>query len=485
MDTILSHIEELVHSGKAKEAQTALYHLKKKGISPKDLLEAATLARRAALPELALTILFPVVRPASKVKRQATDKDRVEFAASLISLGAIEEARELLNSVNTKETPQALFHSARIALLQWDYPTAIPNLRAFINTGTLSVYERLEAKLHLLPALLAENNLISFKLLLAQVTEESSQRGFASFYAIALRLLGDYELKRSDSELADSYFESAEMALRNWANPELIATKKCRAILRFAKNPHSKTEKEKLFSVREEALCLNQMEAVRDIDFQIARITNDQSLFLKLYFGTPFPSFKAKVLPYLESGVPRTYAYAVPMADAKRTRLHERQIDLSPCLKPGKALHRLYQILLSDFYRPFSPATLFARLYPSELFLGTGSNNRVHRAVLRLKTWFHTHGIPLQIQMQSGTYRLVATAPCKIQLHDEREVLIGYDIRSHMIRKSLPNEFTLKQAGNLLGISVSSATSVLRSVLETGVLLKKGKARNTVYAWNR
>src|SRR2546430_1421867 len=95
-DLSATAVERLIREGKIAPAQRVLGQLAREKIPRASLARYAGLARRAGLPGLALRWLVPVVRPSPRRPAQAAPSETIEYAASLIRLGATAEALALL-----------------------------------------------------------------------------------------------------------------------------------------------------------------------------------------------------------------------------------------------------------------------------------------------------------------------------------------------------------------------------------------------------
>src|SRR5206468_2581133 len=119
-------------------------------------------------------------------------------------------------------------------------------------------------------------------------------------------------------------------------------------------------------------------ETVRDCDLHRSVATKDEKLLLHVYFGTPHPTFRERILAEYGGSValPSRYLW-------KKTGKSSRILDLTDPealgLKPGQLLHRALLLLCSDFYRPVRLAALHSRLFPDRYFHPTATPNQIHQ----------------------------------------------------------------------------------------------------------
>src|SRR5688572_19348862 len=98
----LKRLDRLVREGKGGEASAEIARLAQRKVPHAAQAELANLAWRAGLPALGIRILHSAVRPPERSPREATSKEKAEYAACLIKLGALEEGVELLSSVPSR-----------------------------------------------------------------------------------------------------------------------------------------------------------------------------------------------------------------------------------------------------------------------------------------------------------------------------------------------------------------------------------------------
>src|SRR4051812_11485291 len=98
MQDLLDRVDALISAGNAKKALLELSSLRRARVPREYALRVASLARRAALPGLAVRVLNPIVRPSRRSPVTATSEETAEYAACLIRIGVGEEASTLLET---------------------------------------------------------------------------------------------------------------------------------------------------------------------------------------------------------------------------------------------------------------------------------------------------------------------------------------------------------------------------------------------------
>lgn len=479
----LDEIEVLIRSAKGEKARALLLELHEKKVPVNLLLQMAGLARRANLPELGVRLLNPIVRPKAKMKREASAKDIVEYAASLMRIGASKEASDLLETVDPTAVPEALLFRAMLLLKKWNYAEALPLLRRYLAIPEISEYQRAIGKINLGLTLIHENHLGEAKSVLSEVLEECSAKRYDLLHGNALRFLGNLEIARKNWEVGIEYFRQSENLLTDAKGLDYYFCKKWVAIAKFYLNPKSHECRTELDKMRDEARRLHHWESVRDLDYHQALVSRDTKLFELLYFGTPFPSFRARVTKdWKRPEGETTYHWKMGSGEAHYIDIAmEQKTAQGGFLKAGQSMHRLYVALTSDFYRPFTIAELYEQVFPEEFYCPGVSEFRVHQAMKRLRKWFEQNKIPLQIESVDGEYRLTTDECVEILIHEGGKIQTSGDFRLQFLKTQLGEEFSIKDAVPLLKLTRRRAGEVIQEAVLSGILTKVGKGNRTRY----
>lgn len=481
----LKEIDLLIQGARGNEARERLKALYAKGIPFGMELAVARLARRAYLPEIGIKLLHALIRPTSRLKREPTDADRIEYAACLFRIGACWEADELLKKIDSSLNPEVLFFQAAIQIRSWHYEEAIPILRKYLAHPKLENYQRIVGKINLSLCLLHIKKFREAKSLLGEITEEASAQKLELIYANSIRMLGNLELARKEYESALEYFNKAETLLKGATGLDLFFSKKWIAITKYLLDPKNRTNRANLEKIRDEAQEIKHWESLRDIDFHKAVVEQKEELFEYLYFGTPLIPFQTRVKEeWKPKAVPNSYNRRMGPDKGKPV-----QIDFfngsgkkgKDGLKAGQAMHRLYVTLCQDFYRPYSVPELYEKIFPGEYFSPETSELRVHQVILRLRRWFEDSKLPLEIIGDKGEYLLQATKPCDVTIRLFEGTEDKNDYRLNLMREKLGADFTLNEVADLFKMTRRGASEIVRVAVESGKLIREGKAKRTRY----
>lgn len=482
VEKFIAEIDQLIRSAQGDSARAKLQALSIKEIDPSEHWKIAALARRVNLPELSIQILRPIVRPVKKISHEPTNEDLAEYAGALLRLGASQEAYKLLQKVNVQRVPEALLFQAILKMKDWEYEAAAGLLKEFLAKD-IPAYSDLVGRMNLAACYLLEGPFDEAKeILLKLVSETEGQKESSLIHANCIRLLGNLELNRNHLQAALGYFYQGESLLGSVGGLESFFSRKWLAITEFLIR---RSHQDGLLSLEREAIEKQHWETLRDIDFHRAFVSQDPGLVQKLYIGTPMVPFRERLqrkFPKVE--IPE--AFELKLGDlhaTKRTVINTRDVEsFKVPLKGGQSIHRLFNTLLSDFYRPFSVPALFECLFPDEYYAPKVSEYRVHQAIKRLRAWFKANKLPLIIEADQNFYRLNAIAPCTLLLGAAVSTSVNADShRLSVLKDRLEIEFSVAEVALLLGVSRRSATDLIRKAVDAGHLEKIGNGPKTRY----
>lgn len=416
----LEKIDSLIRSGQGSVARRQLRAVASQKIDRAAVLAVAALARRAGVCSLSLRLLNPLVRPSGKRKEIATSEEKAEYAAALSFIGVGEEAFQILKNIH--DVPQALLFQAFALFSQWDYGAAIELLNRYLQQP-ITDYQRLVGRVNLAAALVHTGKQTVAVPLLESLLAELKASGNILLYGNALELKAQNEITAKNWEEATRVLADAARVLEQSQSRDFFFVNKWQTIVSFLRAPHSKIEQQKLRLFRARALREHHWETVRHCDQFEAVALRSMPLCAHLYFGTPHPKFRERLLA--EAGLAeleqREYLW----------RLNEgrpvARIDLSTGviagakrphigLKPGQTLHRLLVALCGDFYRPLRVGAAYYALNPGDFYHPLHSPPRVYEAVRRLRERLRDSGSYLEVAEANGFYRLSARQPVAIRV---------------------------------------------------------------------
>jgi hypothetical protein len=479
-------MDEWIRSGQGDLARQGIRRLTPENLTRPERLQLASLARRVSLPEIGIRLLRPIVRPPGRRATQATDGERAEYAADLIRIGASTEALQLLDGVDTSRAPEALLFRAFGFIAQWNYAEAIEPLNRYVHAPALTDYQRLVGLTNLATSLFCESRHEESSRIAETLLHETEARGLSLLHGTVLELSAQNAIYASQWREAEKFLKLASGSLADSAALEAFFVRKWRAVMKLLRRGPGREALQGLDRIRTEGAKLQHWETVRDCDLFRAAATEDETQAVHLYFGTPFPGFRKRILAEFARPIeiPESYVWTGtrPLDATGGVSLDLVEPD-SDGLKPGQLLHRLLLALSSDFYQPARLAALHATLFPGEHFHPVYSPGKMHQAMKRLRAFLASHAREIVLEEQFGRYRLVFGAGSASALRLPLQKPGGtVDARLLKLRVRFDDSaFSAGDAAAVLGVSPRMAVRALTSAVSTNALSRQGRGRATFY----
>lgn len=485
-------IEWLIRDGRGDLAEASLEELISESVPREHAAAIARLARRGNVPKLGLQVLYPIVRPAPRVPCDATPAETAEYAACLIRIGALEDAYGLLCGIDEKAVPRVLLYKTLFLVARWNYRETISLMTRFIESDQIDRYDRMVGKVNLAAALLYEGQIGKAEPILKELLYQASLRRYNLVLARTLELVAELWIVRRKWDQALAFLEEAERRLEKSHGIDELVIKRYFVLVDYLRTGGDAASASRLSLLRREAEKREQWETVRACDRHVAALTKDRALLAHLYFGTPFPYYRERLVSDLgipPEGIGREYVLKLggsspspPTLDLFTGEWEAAAPRVRARLAPGSIPHRLLVALASDFYHPARMASLHARVYPGDHYSPFASPPRLYDAMNRLRRWCRANGVPLVISESNGAYRLGASAPIALRF-SEREGLGMKDgpILEQLKRAWPESLFSTQNAAELLSLSTSTVHRFLHRAIEARRIERVGKASTSVY----
>lgn len=486
---LVFHLDQLqaidgdIRAGRHIKARKDLSELCRATVPREFRVSVAALARRVGLPYLGLRLLAPSVRPSGKKFGDATAKEKAEYAAGLIFVGGSVEGLEILGSLGKNAPVEAGLFTSFALFKEWEYGKAIPVLKKYVDSSELSNYQRLVGNVNLCAALVAERVFDEAQSLLSKTEGQAKEEGHSFLYGIILELAAQNWIHQRKWKEADRYLARAQEKLKDSESWEALFTRKWRAVADFLQG---KSEGEKsILAIREEAVRRVHGETVRDIDRFLAIQRQDPNLLIHVYIGTPYETFRKRLLSEARFpvSIPDSYELKLGASSGPAIEIDVMRGDPGSgrrSLRYGGHVHRLFKELCHDFYQGSSLTALHARVYTGEYFNPVSTPAKMHRLFVRLRGWLKKEKIPLAIEEKRSTYRMVSKTSC-ILLIQERTVVTRHPLLDKLEIQFIDDKFSIREASMVLEFPTRSTLRLLEKGIEEGRIERKGKASATRY----
>ncbi len=465
------------------------------------MAEFADIARRVRSENWGLRLLRQIVRAEPPVSPSVTDNELCVYAGLLIKVGALNEAKQILEKLDQNKNIQALIFLSQIAIAQWNYREAAPLLRKAQKLNGISDYQKCITQVNLAGALIFLEKFKEAKKLLPQILARCLENKWDLLYGNALEISAQLAVRQQDWPEANRLLNQAE-AHSGQHTHYLIFIEKWRTLAElFQTKPNSLEGNailKKIEDLRSKAQKLKSWESVRDFDYHISLYLNHQNLLLNVYFGTPHDEYKKRIERICKNRkwkIPSQYYRKLSDSPTERffdlNAGRETGPNFIEALKPGQMLHRLLNILATDFYKPFGVGELFSQLFAGEYFNPDISAARVSQAVKQLRQWLITNQIPIDIIVENNRHSLQAHGPYAFKISRKKlssnDVLTSrFEVQLNQLREKWPyKSFSTSQACEELGLSPTSLRGLLKKALKEERIYQFGAGRSILYRFEK
>lgn len=494
----IHNLENKMRAGQIQQVRQDLRSLSLNQIPRPHYKTIANLARRSGLPTVSIRVMRPIVYPQAALLHPASGGELAEYAAALTAVGALEEARSILDRIKTQENPEAYLYRAFTFFPEWNYSEAIPWLQAYLALPNTDAYQRLVVCVNLIASYLHESHLDEAKSLLNETLARVQAAGHKLLHGNLLELSAQEAIAREDWSTALERLDEASTLLADASQAKsALFVRKWKAIVSLHCSSSKNTEG--LIAIRNEAIQLDHWETVRDCDFHLAILTHDENLARQLWHGTPSLAYQARLVNKFPRLAQESQNYQWNISGethdgfttidlAQGTFTSGRANAPAITLEPGQLPHQLLASLCRDFYRPQRVGSLISRLYKGEHFDPVSSVDKLHQVVSRLREWFNACGLPLTIKENGSAYRLISNGAVIVRLspNDGRRQDLSSSLspvlsmRLDRARKIFgAREFVAHDLAGSLDCSLSSATRLLREAKEAGQVQQIGRGPRT------
>ncbi len=483
--SILDELEAQIRANQAPKLHQLVETIKPQDI-PRSLMARYTnLLRRMGETKYAFKLLNPLMY--NQVNKPSTF-EIIEYTSCLARLGLEDESIARLMKIKDEPNPEISYVLAMSYVSKWDYPNAIIYFEKYLKYKSLGLYQVYVGKINLAASYFYTNNFEKADSILHEILPALQKSGFNLLWGNVLQLLGQIAIIRRDFENADNFFNEAQEKLM-LSNPRYRLYLDAWVIIGYMlRDNGSKESLAKWELLRKKTVKLSDWNTLREIELFKSIATNDEEAVKKLYYGVPYPEFRKRILLMWQKPF-NLDAY------------HERQIgqgvfhpkkifDVSSgkdtytgCnLKPGQTLHRLVQVMSSDFYAPFLTTRIFSLVYPGSSFNPNTSPQQVYEIVKKLNRWFLKNKTPLLVHRSKFGYRLRATDAYTLRIQNSVGVLVKIDdFVNNLIQHGLTEKFSLRMVEEKLGLPNRTASRLLSESVASGKLVRQGKSQSTVY----
>ncbi|MGZ5279615.1 MAG: hypothetical protein ACXWC9_06725 [Pseudobdellovibrionaceae bacterium] len=482
-EQIIAHLDALTKQGQRLHVLKELSRILKSGPSQALRPHLARIANRNQAYVLGLRILYPVIREDREKIAEASPEALNIYATSLMWIGALEESQKTLHRI--KGHTDSLLTEAFVNFAQWDYLKSIPLLTKYVNSSTISPYQKLVGQINLLAALIAIGKLNEAKEIFEPlITELNANPNYQLLTGNCLELRSQIEILENNFERALFYLDQSEKCLAEQPGRYLLYVNKWRALAKLEMNPGDTDAEADLLKVKTEATQLKNWETIRDCDFHLARLQRDQNQIQQILLGTPYEGYHNRVqyLFGLSLNESRNLEYCPGHASLEPSRvgLDLNAISENSFLKSTS--WPLLQIMTKDIYKPPRMGVVFSGLYKQESFDPFTSPQRVRNSVFRFNEWAEKEKCEFRIQIENGDFQLKGPAGVSVICTQRERSIAGWQASLKVFKmQNESRSFTTNDVALALGITQRSALHLLQKALASKKIQKLGRGKNSRY----
>lgn len=456
-------------------------------ITRPQLAKFCELLRRGGFPEKSVKLLFRYVRGKGRNLKRANAEELIEYAGALIALKATEEAKSLLQDESLRKRPKSYLFLAFAEINEWNYEKARDHLIKYLDLAPHASYERmivmvnlLASKVFLLPEgmqdpelgneisknikFCEDNNYLTLKANLKEINTQFLLKTHSQNKA--------QESTKLISSIIDDPMAKDNLFIQKWS---IIADTPQKG----AKAEVIKKWELRLLALKELAEKIQHYETIREVDFYLSYFA--PALIEKVYFGTPYESYRRRITKEHKPALPDFYWYSLSQeVSYKFDYLTFNDFKL------GSLPMRVILALVQDFYRPLNKYAFFTIVFQGEHFNPDSSFNKLHQAIFRARTWLKEKEIPLTIQEKNESFFLSGPVAIKVYLQDKQNHVVLTD-QNQIIWDEIQvhfsdQPFSVKEILSLgLFNNPRAAQRFLETKIRENLIEKSGKARSIQY----
>jgi hypothetical protein len=431
---------------------------------------------------LGLTLLQRIVFP-KKVRavQEASQREMAEYGILLLRAGITRDAEQILARVDTSEAPEALQYRALVHMTKWEFSRAVPDLLAFVGSAPNSALA-LNGKVNLASAYIESGRESEAVLLLNETIAIAKSTGYTRLHRNCLAFSAQLHIQLRHFDSARASIIQGESLREGEHTSGQWQFLKWKLILDALEGQSFAP----LVELKKRAEQNHSWDDVRLADLYSLHIRFDWSLFLHLYFGTPYEGFRQRLVSEFGRSTDRLVYY---VGDKKHPRFDLRtgEIDglVYPDLAPGGKTHQLIEVLMRDFYQPMRTPEIYSELFPGERYDPDTAPNRVHAIISRARKALRANRIPIEIREVDGFYDIKITGKMSFLIHLKRQSFDGLELHFDRLRLVLADreEFRASEACEKLRLARQTVQRIINWALARRLIERRGSHKAVTYRW--
>ncbi|MBC7466996.1 MAG: hypothetical protein H7256_13490 [Bdellovibrio sp.] len=480
---LIARLDVLTKQGQRLQVLKEITRIVKGGPSRTIRPALARLANRNHAYVLALRILHPIIREDRLKTGEAGAEVLNIYATSLMWIGALEEAQECLHRI--KGSPDALLTEAFVHFAKWEYQKSMPLLFKYINSSSTTAYQKLVGQINLLAAVIAVGDVEKAKAIFEPLSAQlKSDPNYKLLHGNCLELRSQVEILQKSYDTALVYLSESEGLLSDQPGRYLLYVNKWKALAKLGLSPNNPQALMDLLKVKTEATSLKNWETIRDCDFHLARLKNDDELLQRILLGTPYQGYHDRMQSVFNLSLHESktlqYSPLQPEISPQQIGLDLNQITQNSFLTSTS--WPLLQVMTKDIYRPPRMGVVFNSLYKGEYFDPFTSPQRVRNSIFRFNVWAESEKCEFRIRITDGDFQFIGPAGVGITCIQRERPLAAWQAGLKVFKEQNQSKsFTTHDLAKTLAITPRNALTLIQKGLASKKLQKIGHGKNTRY----
>lgn len=484
----LSHqLDELTIKGDHEECRRILNSTDPKKIPRNWVVVFAEIAFRLNIPLYTLKTLQPIIYPENSLNSSAaSEKEKIIYATALSSLGAIKDALEILEQIDTSKEPETLFHHASAHIYDWNYLASVPFLKKHIASKKVAPYKRLVSQVNLAAAFVNIGDWSTAYELLEEIKTTCEANSYQLLLGNCFELQAQTEIFQGRYDEALKFLDKSASYLKSQGGLYSMYTEKWTIICHCLQSRNLQ-QLQKLTALRAKAFDLRHWNTVRECDLFAAITMKDEELFKKVIMGTPSEHYRHRARKLYGANLIAKGYYSLYLGKSEQNQSSVPVFDPYKKMQQAEALYekplllKAYEALTDDFYQPFTLGILFQKIYPNEKFNPFSSPSRVLQLLRRLSNWFEENKIPLKVEFKKSEFKLSALQDISVTVQRGAKLSSAEGKVSQLKDHFRDKSFSVANASEALGVSKATAERLLSVAFTQGKVIKIGRRRGMTY----
>lgn len=404
----------------------------------------------------------------------------IEYGALLTEVGAAGVAEKILWSISEPTYHFAHLYRAYLRIKKWDYKNAPADIQEFLK-HTDDAYFRDVANVNLSACYTVLDRPDLAHEVLIQLEQRKDQLPPMLLGALVEQRGQVLFLKKQWAE-ARAHFQSSFDLVKGTGNALAVYCEKWILILDLYEKPWNVVESH-WNDFSERVIKMGYWEVLRELDRHLAIKDQREDLLAKIYFGTPFQSYREILSHYCKWTPPASFVYPIQKdppqfifdLGTQTLSKNDKKIPLS------KLFAKLLVGLTRDLYRPAAIGSLFDLIYEKEFFHPEFAYNRIHQLLHRFKKFVQDEKLPIEIQSSELGATLIAKEGFAVRYSAGAADVAAVEV----VRKNFGyDSFTSQDFAEVSKISQRTCLRVLLNEVNNGRILKIGRGSGTLYRLN-